>query len=462
MKTQALVRWVVGVFTLHVTVADVGGGQLQGKAFPPAASTIKTAADAGTILRRLYFIRDYNDGVALGDTLVRRFPKDMRVRTWYVANVGGAGLGTLADSLTARIDTVSRDPWALAARSIARTYSPAPSKIASSEATRLARRARALAPRNPDFAWLVGNSLFLTGPYLGNFAEVVAYADSAGPTVGNPVELQVIRASALYSASFGSNPLGGPGSSAPDTIKRNEAFRAFAAASASDSTSFGALFEAAGRLRTTHEDEALAMMKRAVSLSPRSTIVRTSYWTAINAQRGPTKDKQALIEADRAVYLAATDSAPWALATVIRSMRSAAGREPAAPLLEERILARAPRSVWAEEILLSRANQWRDSLSAARDTARPGPKSDSVLMRKRYITETEAFLDKPWVANPATRDQAVLSLFFEVRDDSTYPTDKIVSLVKRVVNMTTGGAPDIPLWRSRPRAGRSQSRVPVR
>ena len=119
MKTQALVRWVVSVFTLHVTVADVGGGQVQGKTFPPAASTIKTAADAGTILRRLYFIRDYNDGVALGDTLMRRFPKDMRVRMWYVANVGGAGLGTLADSLTARIDTVSRDPWALAARSIA-------------------------------------------------------------------------------------------------------------------------------------------------------------------------------------------------------------------------------------------------------------------------------------------------------------------------------------------------------
>ena len=286
--------------------------------------------------------------------------------------------------------------------------------------------------------------MFLTGPYLGNFAEVVAYADSAGPTVGNPVELQVVRASALYSASFGSNPLGGPGSSAPDTIKRNEAFRAFAAASASDSTSFGALFEAAGRLRTTHEDEALAMMKRAVSLSPRSTIVRTSYWTGINAQRGPTKDKQALIEADRRVYLAATDSAPWALATVIRSMRSRRGSRTGGAA--SRGANSRPRATFR----LGRGDSAEPGESVARFAVRC-PRHGAARAEVRQCAHEETLHHgdrsvsptKPWVANPATRDQAVLSLFFEVRDDSTYPTDKIVSLVKRVVNMTTGGAPTV-------------------
>ena len=246
----------------------------------------------------------------------------------------------------------------------------------------------------------MANSLFVTGgAYLGNFADVIAYVDSVGPRVGNPVELQVVRASAMYSASFGSPTGTSPVPPPADTAKRNAAFSAFAAASAADPTNVHAKLEAGSRMRTTREDEALALMK-APWHSRRAPLVRSLYWNLINSQRGPTKDKQAAIAADRSAFLTATDSAPWALATVIQSMRSASGREPEAPILEQRILARAPRSMWAEEILLSQANQWRDSLSAARDSTRPGPKSDSNVVRKRYIDAIEAFLDKPWVANP--------------------------------------------------------------
>ena len=158
------------------------------------------AAQGAEQLRRLYFSYAFDDGVALGDSLVVRFPSDWRIRAWYVANLGGARFNSRTDSITAKVNPLSRDPWALAARAIARSYSPAPSKLASAEAIKLARRARSPAPRDPDFAWAVARCMFSTGPYLGNAPEVVAFADSVLPRVGNPIELQLLRANAMFTA----------------------------------------------------------------------------------------------------------------------------------------------------------------------------------------------------------------------------------------------------------------------
>ena len=53
----------------------------------------------------------------------------------------------------------------------------------------------------------------------------------------------------------------------------------------------------------------------------------------------------------------------------------------------------------------------------------------------------EAFIDKPWTAT-RPREQAILNLFFEVREDSTYDTNKLVRLVKQLQTLTTlPGAP---------------------
>ena len=423
--------------------AAAGYAQTDTKSVPPlpSASKIPSAAEAARVLRQLYFANDYYDGATLGDSLVRRFPRDSKVRTWYVANLGGARLSTAADSMTAKTDTLSRDPWALAARSFARTYSPAPSKFASAEATRLARRALSLAPRDPDLVWLVAHSLYLTGPYLGNSADVIAFVDSVSPRFDNPVELQVLRADALLSSAYPTLSLTSA-NQGPDTAKRNAALRAFDAARAADPTNFQAAYDLGARLRSTDDAESLRLTKLAVSLSPRAPFARSLYWIQLSGQRGPAAaERQATLHADRAEFLALTDSAPWALAVVVQSMRSPNGREPAAAGLEDRILAKAPHSPQAEEVMLSRASQWRESLSVARDSARPGPKSDSAVVRQRYLDALWAFIEKPWTANPATRDQAVSSLFFEVREDSTYPADKLRVVVDRLLAGVSGGAP---------------------
>jgi thiol-disulfide isomerase/thioredoxin/tetratricopeptide (TPR) repeat protein len=437
MQVRIVARAVVAL----VALTAVGHAQTRSVPPLPSASKISTAAEAARVLRQLYFANDYNDGATLGDTLVRRFPRDSKVRAWHVANLGGAHLGTTADSLTAKTDTLSRDPWALAARSFARAYSLAPSKFAGAEATRLARRARSLAPRDADLAWLVAHSLYATGPYIGNSGDVIAYVDSVAPRFGNPVELQVLRADALYSSAY---PPFDPSSAnqGPDTEKRAAALRAFAAARSADSTNFQSAYDLAARLRGADDVESLRLARLAVALSPRAPYARTLYWMQLTGQRGVQQaDKQMTINADRGEFLALTDSAPWAMAAVIQSMRSPSGREPEASVLEDRILAKAPRSPQAEDVMLSRANQWRDSLYVARDSTRQGPKSDSAVARRRFLDATWAFIEKPWVANPATRDQAVSGLFFEVREDTTFPADKLRGLARRVIAATSGGAP---------------------
>jgi thiol-disulfide isomerase/thioredoxin len=388
----------------------------------PVATSIKTAADGARILRQLYFIGDYDDGAALGDSLYRRFPSNARLRAWYVGNLTRTARVGEAAVLTARIDTTSRDPWTLASRVFALMYDPEYRRAAFAQAFRLAERARRLAPRDPDFAWLAVLARFNDND--NKWASVVAFVDSVASQAGNPAELQVVRANALYYLAFAKPPI--------DTAKREEAYRAYAAARATDTSNFNGIYLAANRLEGVHNDEALALITRAVARSPRSTTVRTEYWSVINAQKNiPAEERKAQIAADRTRFLALTDSVPWALASAINSMRS--HNEAGISALEDRLLAKAPRSGWAENVLLSRARQWDESLSVARDTTRAGPRPDSAAMKSRARQALEDFINRPWHANDEKVGEAALFLFLSVRNDSTYPTDKLVKAVKLMV-----------------------------
>jgi len=395
------------------------------------------AANGVRRLRDLYFTTQFYDGVALGDSLVRQYPRDAKIRAWYVANLVGTGATRAADSLTAKLDTASRDPWVLAARALSRHNPPVPSIATNNEAVQLARRAFALSPRDPDLAWLAAYTMInVPGFPRTDGPHTLAFIDSISRSLKDPIQLRIVRGWALALQ----HPFVPGEPSAPDTAGQNAGLREYAAQRARDSTNFAAYYEAGGRLRGTNDSLAIALLKHAVALAPRSPNAHAAYWAAIYAQRGPSAAKVAAVAADRASFLAVTDSAPWALDVAIRGMRYTT-HEPGTAALEERILAKAPRSAWAENILLARANQWRDSLSAARDTTRLGPAPDSTIARARYIAGLEQFIGKGWSANPSARDQAILGLFFEVKDDTTYPAAKLVSVAKMVVDSMGMGAP---------------------
>ncbi|HTE47468.1 MAG TPA: redoxin domain-containing protein [Gemmatimonadaceae bacterium] len=422
-------RVALAVFTVIAGAARSAQSQTPTPAALPSVASIKTSGAAASVLRDLYFKQEYYDGIALGDTLTKRFPRDSRLRAWHVAHVAVVGYSTRADSMTAKIDTASRDPWLLAARSFARHNPPAASRSTNAEAVRLARRAQKLAPRENDFIWLVATDMFsIPGFPSGGGAPVVAYIDSVSTPASRSIEVEVIRANALYSAQ----PFNPSRSTPPDTAGQNAALRAYAAVRSRDSTHFMGYYDGAARLRSKDDVQALALAKRAVEIAPRSPNARRTYWALLDGQRGPVAPKRAAIVADRAAFLAVTDSAPWALDVASSSMRYTT--KESAVAIDDRILARFPRSAWAENVMLNRVNEWRDSLSATRDSTTLGPKSDSVLARRRYIDGLEAFINKPWTADPNTRDRAVLSLFFEVRADTTYPASKLIPLAHQIVD----------------------------
>ena len=45
----------------------------------PAVSSMRNASDAATLVRRLLFLDEEDDGVTLGDSLVRRYPASERL-----------------------------------------------------------------------------------------------------------------------------------------------------------------------------------------------------------------------------------------------------------------------------------------------------------------------------------------------------------------------------------------------
>jgi hypothetical protein len=223
------------------------------------------------------------------------------------------------------------------------------------------------APKEDDFVWLVAYDMFSIPGYLSRGgAAVVAYIDSVTTPATRSPEVQVMRANALFSAQ----PFN-PGSSAPpDTAAQNEALRAYAAVRAKDSTNFPAFLDGAGRLRSKDDALALALAKRAFEIAPRSTNAHRSYWSLIEAQRGtPTTEKRATIAADRAAFLAATDSAPWALDAVSSSMRYTTKESTAT--IDDRILARFPKSTGRRTSDHRAANG--AIRYAARDSSRPAP-----------------------------------------------------------------------------------------
>jgi len=240
MKTPRVNLLLVAAIAAARLAAE---GQMAPRTLPPAAS-VTTANAAAALLRELFFKQEYYDGIALGDTLARRFAGNSRVKAWHVASVAAAGLSRRADSMTAKIDSSTRDPWLLAARSFARHNPPVSSRSANAEAVRLARRAQRLAPKESDFVWLVASDMFaIPGFPSRGGAAVVAYIDSVTTSATRSPEVQVMRANALFSAQ----PFNPGSSTPPDTAAQNEALRAYAAVRAKDSTHFLAFLDGAGR-----------------------------------------------------------------------------------------------------------------------------------------------------------------------------------------------------------------------
>lgn len=391
----------------------------------PAAASIHTAAQASSILRKLFFLNDYYGVASLGDSLYPRFGRDPRVLAWYAGGLARALRWMRADSLTRRIDTASTDPWALIARSLVLTQDLGPRRRQTETlSAHLARRALTMQPHNQDFAWRVADAM----AYITNTGKTaIAFADSVAPHVGNPAELRVAQARQMY---FDSRVH-------PDTARREAAWRTFAAARASDTSNFNAIFQASNAFDddVPHRDDVWRLMQRAVARSPRSTNVRSEYWFQLGQRNDiPRDERKALVAADRQAWLRQMDSATWALWTVASSIQRDTNARADFIRLSNTILERAPQSPQADAVRYAMVNLIADSLRVASDTTIKGTKGDSLALRQRYVGALESYIDRPVHPSPSSLGGAALSLFMAVREDSAYPTSKLVKIIHTMVD----------------------------
>lgn len=426
-ETMGTRSWHRGVLGAVLALAafglprPVGGQQVPVLPPPPAVSSIRTPVAGVALLRTLYFHAAMNDGADIGAALTRKFPGNARLYAWYLVNLASTAHQKKAYELAERLDPASRNPWTIVAHAFALAKAPQRVADARARANQLARRAVALAPRDTDVAVLAAQTVYAAAMFGRGGA--LAFIDSLVQRLGNPVELRLVRATTRWSQMY-DDPK-------PDTVIRNEAFAVYEAVRREIPSNFNAVWFLAGKLDDSQAKKELSLLTEAVARSPRSAPVRSSYWASIKGQKDLADSvKEARLARDRQAYLALTDSAPWALSVVATSMR---GRkpDPALPVIEARLLAKAPRTAWAERVLEARAMIWSDSLQASRDAGRE-MRPDSNVAKRRYREELEALLSRDWHASDDVTGFHATMLFYSVLADSTYPADKLVRVSRQL------------------------------
>lgn len=414
--------WCTAFFVVASSLPRLSGGQaVPGLSPLPAPSTIRTPAAAVALMRNLYYHNAMNDGADLGPALMRRFPGDARIRAWYLINLAKTAHQNRAYYMAEKLDTASRDPWTVVAQAAALATAPQHVGDARARAGRLARRAVSLAPRDTDIAVLAAQAAYDAAMF--DRAKELAFIDSLVARLGNPVELRLVRATTRWTQMYDGRK--------PDTLIRNEAFAVYEAVRREEPSNFNAVWLQAGKLDNSRARDALALLADAVARSPRSAPVRSAYWSSIRSQKDLADSViEARVALDRTAYLALTDSAPWALSVVATSMR---GKKPHPdlPVIEARLMAKAPRTAWAERVLEARAMAWNDSIQAARDAGR-AQRPDSLVAKQRFREGLELLLGRDWRGSDNAAGYHATMLFYSVSTDSTYPAEKLVKVSRQL------------------------------
>lgn len=410
--------WCTAFFVAAFGLPRPSNGQaVPGLSPLPALSSIRTPAAGAALLRNLYFHAAMNDGADLGPALMRKFPGDARIRAWYLINLARTAHQNRAYEMAEKLDTASRNPWTVVAHALALATAPQRVGDARARAGRLARRAVALAPRDTDVAVLAAQAEYDAARF--ERVKALAFIDSLVVRLGNPVELRLVRATARWTQMYDGRK--------PDTLIRNEAFAVYEAVRREVPSNFNAVWLLADRLDNSRAKDELALLTDAVARSPRSAPVRSAYWSSIKAQKDLADSvKEARVALDRTAYLALTDSAPWALSVVATSMRGTRPH-PDLPVIEARLMAKAPRTAWVERVLEAHAMVWNDSIQASRDAGR-AQRPDSVVAMRRFREAMEALLGRDWHASDNAAGYHATMLFYAVSADSTYPAEKLVKV----------------------------------
>jgi thiol-disulfide isomerase/thioredoxin/Flp pilus assembly protein TadD len=254
-----------------------------------------TAAPLSTAAAQLLHLLDQrvDDGaVELGAKLIREHPEDAALHALYAISLreyGGFGEARrLSEEYVARWPD---DPWVQVARG-----GMVGGLTRSKEALAAAARARQLAPDSPEIARLVMRIYWYHNAHGRAVALADSFIDSGRATAG----LRVEKAWALSPISIrGARP------ARRDTAAAALAQRELELGLAESPPSAAAYLTAGRRLlQDRRPADALAVLERAVELSPHSNAIRQAYWQSISARTDIAADaKRPMIQSDIDAFL---------------------------------------------------------------------------------------------------------------------------------------------------------------
>jgi thiol-disulfide isomerase/thioredoxin len=420
-------------------------GQPAAQTVPGVSASISAAAAQ---LLQLLYLRVADKAVELGARLVREHPDDAALHALYAISLGEHHGRIQALQLSGeQVARWPHEPWVQLARGVL-----IGDLAYAGEALAAAERARQLAPEDLEIARYVMRIF----SWHGAAHRAVALADSLIASGRATAGLRVEKAAALWEISR--IP------SRPDTAAAALALRELQAALMETPPSADA-YRAAGEryLWDRRPAEALAVLARAVELSPYSAEIRREYWRAITAQTEMTADqRRAMIEADMHAWLELRQhgvDARLALAEhYIRfSTRDMERFHFMATLIREEHPGTWQAAYLAYRTAQAEAWDYLDDVDLA-GTGREGPTAaERQAAEQRARDALRGIASMPGVTS-GILEAVYQNLFDVLARDSTAPADELLAAFARSEELSSG-----PAWRgsSPHRAKRRHVTLPV-
>jgi tetratricopeptide (TPR) repeat protein len=381
-----------------------------------AQNGVKTAREAASRVRSMYFALDHEGAVETGKKLAAQFPESTELKAWLVMSMLAMNMATedvekeaieMAEKMVAKD---ASDGWAQFAMAAAVTANDAiAEKERGEKAIAASEKAFAAMPGNADAIWLKAEML----RRHGKRQEAVDFVDASRAKVKSAGELMVVRAAALFSL-------------AKEAAKKEEAYKAFAEARAVDTSNVNAHYLPGIYLRYNKRvDEAYPLLKRAAMLAPDSVTVHKEYWQSVMVSKEMSLEKKKTeIESDIARLMKYRAQETSAIYEVSRQYGALKMKEKQKEL-EEQVLRQAPASPQAQWILVHRYRAFREQ------TGQEGIKDPK--QKGEYAKMLRDFIKYPHHPNKILLGDTYRALFFLVGDDAETSDGELLDIVNGMV-----------------------------
>jgi thiol-disulfide isomerase/thioredoxin len=381
-----------------------------------AQNGVKTAGEAASRVRSMYFALDHEGAVETGKKLAAQFPESTELKAWLVMSMLAMNMATEDDKKEAieiAEKMIAKDPsdgWAHFATAAAVTANDAIAENERGEkAIAASERALAAMPGNADALWLKAEML----RRHGKRQEAVEFVEASRAKVKNAGELMAVRAAALFSL-------------AKEAAKKEEAYKAYAEARAADPSNLNAHYLPGMFLRFNKRNaEAYPLLKRAAALAPDSVTVHREYWQSVMALQDVSfEKKRAEIEADIIALMKNRPQSTSAIYEVSRQYGALKLKDKQKEL-EEQVLRQSPASPQSQWVLVNRYRAFREQLGQAgiKDPKQKAP----------YAKMLRDFIKYPHHPNKSLLGGAYMDLFFLVRDDAETSDGELLEIVNGMV-----------------------------